>query len=392
MFRIRILDRYIFTEILPPFFLSMAALTLVLLLQRMYKLAELVVSRGATVGAVVKLLLYVLPGFFVIIIPMSLLVASLTAFTRLSSDSEITAMKASRISLYVMMRPLMAFALICFLATAATSLVLVPTANFALKKHLFNMVKSRSMVGIEAGVFSSTFDGMVMYVDKMESLDRMEGIFISDERSTSEPYVIIAKRGKLTADQSTLKVTLAMNDGSIHALPRDETSYSLMSFDAGKLYLDINQALVQKNSQEKSMEETGSLELLRQLKIAKTEGKPTIDLESEFHKRIAIPFACVIFGLIGAPLGIRQSRSGKSAGIAVALMVFLFYYFILAAGTKFADAGTLAPIVAYWLPNLLLTAAAAALVFMKGHEISFDGINRINACYALLKRAFRRSP
>ncbi|MGE5750787.1 MAG: LptF/LptG family permease, partial [Nitrospirota bacterium] len=159
MLKIRIMDRYIFREILAPFFLSMAALTLVLFLQRMFRLAELVVSKGTPVSEIVKIFAYIMPNFLVITIPMSFLVGTLTAFSRLSSDSEVTAMKASRISLYSMTRPVILFALVSFLITSAISLIVAPEANHALKIHLFNLVKSRAMVGIEPGVFSSTFDG-----------------------------------------------------------------------------------------------------------------------------------------------------------------------------------------------------------------------------------------
>lgn len=389
MIRIKVLDRYILGELIPPFFLSLAVLTLVMLLQRMYKLAELIISQGASIGSVAKLLLYILPGFSIITIPVSLLVAALTAFIRLSSDSEITAMKASRISLYRMIKPLLAFAFASFLMTAALSLILVPATNYALKTQLFDMVKSRAMVGIEPGIFSSTFDGMVMYVDKMKSLDKMEGIFISDERNSQEPYVIVARHGMLTADPQSLKVTLSMKEGAIHTLPRDEESYTLMTFDAGRLYLDINHALVQKDTIEKDIEDTDSGDLLKQLRIARAVGKPTIPLESELHKRIAIPFACIIFGLIGAPLGIRQSRTGKSGGIAIALLVVLVYYIILAAGTKLADLGTLSPALAYWLPNLILTGASAALVFIKGQELSLGILHRLYELPARIQSAFK---
>ncbi len=128
-----IMDRYIFREMVPWFFLTMAVLTLVLFLQKLFRLADLVVSKGATVLSTAKVLAFVMPGFLVITIPMSLLVASLMTFGRLSSDSEITAMKSSRISLYRMIRPVFLFALIAFAVTAFTSLVLVPGANSALK-------------------------------------------------------------------------------------------------------------------------------------------------------------------------------------------------------------------------------------------------------------------
>jgi lipopolysaccharide export system permease protein len=385
MFRMRILDRYIFREILAPFFLSIAALTLVLFLQKMFRLAELIVSKGATVLSTAKLLAYILPSFLVLTIPMSFLVATLTAFTQLCSDSEVTAMKASRVSLYNMIRPVMLFAVAAFTVTALTSLIIAPESNHALKVHLFNLVKSRAMVGIEPGVFSSTFDGMVIYVDKMENLDSMEGIFISDERSAKEPYAIVARRGRLIADPESLKVTLAMQQGSIHALPRNEESYSTMAFDSGNLYLDISHALVQKGPPGRDFDEIGSLELFRDLRQAKAEGKPTIDIESELHKRLSIPFACLLFGLIGAPLGIRRSRSGKSAGIGIALLVFLVYYMVLAAGTNLSDTGKLSPAVAYWLPNVLMTAAAGALVYKKGQEIDFNIFGRLEAIYRRLR-------
>ena len=385
MFRMRILDRYIFREILTPFFLSIAALTLVLFLQRMYRLAELVVSKGATVSSTAKLFAYIMPSFLILTIPMSFLVGTLTAFTQLSSDSEVTAMKASRISLYNMIRPVMLFALLAFTFTALTSLIVAPAANHALKVHLFNIVKSRAMVGIEPGVFSSTFDGMVIYVDKMETLDNMKGIFISDERSAKEPYAIIAQRGKLIANPESLNVTLAMNQGAIHALPRDEQSYSTMNFDSGNLYLDISHALVQRGSSDIDFNEIDSLELFQELKRARAEGKPTIDIESELHRRLSIPFACLLFGLIGAPLGIRRSRSGKSAGISMALLVFLVYYMVLAAGTNLSDTGKLSPAIAYWLPNVLMTAAAGMLVYKKGHEKDFNVFRFIEKSYHRLR-------
>ncbi len=391
--RSRTLDRYIFREMLPPFFLSMAVLLLVLFLEKLFRIADLVVSKSATVMATIKALSYVIPGFLVITIPMSLLVASLTTFARLSADSEITAMKASRISLYNMIRPVFLFALIAFAVTAATSLVLVPGANTALKAHLFNMVKSQAMVGIEPGIFSNTFDGMVIYVDKMESLDKMEGIFISDERSVKEPYVIVAKRGNLITDQQTLNVTLALQEGSIHTLPRDEQSYTRMGFDAARLYLDISNALVRQGAPGREFEDMSSIELIQEIKRFRTEGKRTSSIETELHKRLSIPFACIILGLIGAPLGIRQSRSGKSAGVAISLLAFLIYYIVLSTATNLANTGTFRPDVAFWVPNGMMLAAAGIFVIIKGQEVNFMIMDGISArYYRLMSRIKDRKP
>lgn len=386
--RTRILDRYIFLEMLPPFFLSMSVLTLVLFLQKLFRLADLVVSKGATLASIVKVLAYLVPGFLVITIPMSLLVASLTTFASLSAGSEITAMKASRVSLYRMIRPVMFFAVIAFAITAITSLVLVPGAKTALKTHLFNMMKSRATVGIDPGVFSSAFDGMVVYVDKMESIDNMEGVFISDERSEKDPYVILAKRGKLIADQQSLNVTFALQEGSIHTVPKDEKTYTKMSFDAARLYLDMNETF--QGAPGKGFEDMGSMELVRMIKRLRGEKQPTYAIETELHKRISIPFACLILGLIGAPLGIRRSRSGKSAGVAIALLVFLIYYIILGSATNLAETGMLRPVLAYWVPNCMMAAAAVLFVAIKGQEIDFLIFRRISVLFYSLKSSMRR--
>jgi len=391
MLKIRIMDRYIFREILAPFFLSMAALILVLFLQRMFRLAELVVSKGTPVSEIVKIFAYIMPNFLVITIPMSFLVATLTAFSRLSSDSEVTAMKASRISLYSMTRPVMLFALVSFLVTSTISFVVAPAANHALKVHLFELVKSRALIGIEPGVFTSTFDGMVIYVDKMESIDNMEGIFISDERSAKDPYAIVARRGKLIADPQSLNVTLEMHQGSIYTLPRDEKSYSTMSFESGNLYLDISHALIRQGSSERDFEEIGSFELFRILRRTAAEGGATLAIENELHKRLSIPFACLIFGLIGAPLGIRRTRSGKSAGIAIALLVFLVYYIVLATGMNLSETGKLSPVLAYWIPNCLMLILAVLFMIKRGQEKDLRIFAALGDLYSRLKTGRKKT-
>jgi len=330
------------------------------------------------------------PGFFVITIPMSLLVAALTTFARLSSDSEITAMRASRISLYRMIRPVFLFAMLAFAVTAFTSLMLVPIASARLKSHLFNMVKSRAMVGIEPGIFSNTFDGMVIYVDKMTSNEQMTGVFISDERSVKDPYVIVSKKGNLIADPASLNVTLNLQDGTIHTVPHDN-QYSKMAFDKARMYLNIGNALVQKGSSSKVFEDMDSAELVQEIERLRRDGKPTFTFETELHKRLSFPFACLVLGLIGAPLGIRKSRTGKSAGVALALLAFLVYYIVLGSATNLAETGTVRPLLAYWIPNAAMAIAAILFVIIRAREVNFMIMSRISRFYYGLKDRFSKT-
>ena len=136
---------------------------------------------------------------------------------------------------------------------------------------------------------------------------------------------------------------------------------------------------------DREYDEIGSGELYRELLRTRSAGKPTREIESELHKRLSLPFACLLFGLIGAPLGMRRTRSGKSAGIAIALLVFLVYYILLASGTNLSNTGKLPPAVAYWLPNVLMTAGAVVLVVKKGQEQDFKIWTAITDAYYRLK-------
>lgn len=375
--RLSILDRYLLRELASPFFLGLAVLTLVLFIQKMFRLAELVISKGVTLLATMKLFLLILPGFLVITVPMSMLLASLIAFSRLSSDSEITAMKASCISLYRMLRPAAFLSIITCAATAVISLALLPASNQMLKEHMFSLVKSSAMVAIEPGVFTNKFNGMVIYVDKMRSISELEGIFISDERSGKDSYVITAKRGKLIADPASLDVVLAMEEGTIHSTLRPDQPYRDTSFLTGRLFMDINNVFVPAGQFSTGFKHTGTLELMRDIRAARSEGRPTASMESELHTRLSIPFACLVFGMVGVPLGIRKARTGKSSGIAIGLVVFLGYYIILGSSKNMTEAGTLPPAAAYWTPNMLIAAASAALLYLKGEEIQFVFLMRM---------------
>jgi lipopolysaccharide export system permease protein len=300
-------------------------------------------------------------------------------------------MKASRVSLYAMIMPVLQFSFVLFLVTGAIAHFLAPHANYAFKAQLFNMVKSRAMVGLEQGVFSSTFDGTVIYVDRINSLDDMQGLFISDERSQQEPYAITASKGSLITNPENFNVTLVMDHGSVHVQPRQEGTYTFMSFDTGRLFLDINRASLRSSGDEgRDVSEMDSLALMKQIRSAKAAGTPAQQQEIEFQKRMSVSYACLIFGLIGAPLGIRRNRTGKSAGVAIAIAVILLYYVVLGTASNLARSGALSPLAATWIPNGILTAVAIAMVVKKGNEIYFGIGTRIGEVLTGIIARFRR--
>ena len=123
--------------------------------------------------------------------------------------------------------------------------------------------------------------------------------------------------------------------------------------------------------------ETPTLELVRIVKRNKAEGRSVLDPESELHKRFSIPVACLVFGLVVFPSASGAALQGKSAGIAVALGVFLVYYMLLGTGKNLAEARTFSPAAAYWVPNGLMLLAAALFVVLKAREIDLGIAHRI---------------
>ena len=273
--------------------------------------------------------------------------------------------------------------------TAVISLAVLPGSNQALKEHMFSLVKSSAMVAIEPGIFTSKFNGLVIYVDKMKSADDLKGIFLSDERSGKDAYVITAKRGKLLADTKSLDVVLAMEEGVIHTAIGEKQPFIHSSFNAGRLFMDINNIFIATGQFDSGFKHVGSLDLLRQIRQARRDSKPAASMASEFHTRLIIPFACLVFGLVGAPLGIRRARSGKSAGVVTAILIFLGYYIILGSSKNIAESGALPPAAAYWIPNILIAAAAAAVIYSKGHEIQFGAMGRIGKWAGLLRERLK---
>jgi lipopolysaccharide export LptBFGC system permease protein LptF len=181
-----------------------------------------------------------------------------------------------------------------------------------------------------------------------------------------------------------------MEHGTVHLQPRQDGSYTLMSFDTGRVNLDINRASLRRGSEGRDINETDSLDLYRAMRKAKAEGRQVKALEMEIHKRMSIAYACLIFGLIGAPLGIRRARTGRSAGVAIAIGVILVYYLILGTGSNLAEGGTLSPLVAYWVPNGVITAIALTLVIKKGSEINFGFSHRAGSLVRRLLANVRR--
>ena len=380
---------YILKEILPISFIGLMIFTFILLMDKILKLIELIVSRGVNLFQILKLLLYISPSFLVFTIPMAVLLSILLAFGRLSTDSEITALKASGISLYQLFLPVIVFSVSAYLVTTFLVFYGLPWGNQGFKNTLFAIAQSKADIEIKERVFDDTFDGLVVYVDKVPIQGkRMQGIIIYDERDREKLTTIFATEGLLANNPKSQEVILKLFSGDIHRFEKQNHVYQKVRFDTYDLKLELSRAFtaIGKKLKDKEMsldEIEGKMEQMRK------RGQDTTPLEVEAHKRYAFPFACIIFGLVGVPLGIQPRRSGRSYGFIFSIALILAYYISITASEILAVRHMIPAFLAGWAPNLLFGCLGIYLLVKTAKESPFKPSIWLNEAIVAIQRKWR---
>lgn len=377
----KIINRYLFRELVTSFSIGLLVFTFTLLMDKIIRLTELVINKGVPLSYILELLLYILPSFFAVTIPMAMLLSVLVTFSRLSADNEITALKASGISLYSLLPPVVTLSLCGVIITTYIMVSLLPYGNQAFKNLLFNIVRAKASVAIEEGVFNDTFDGLVIFVKEMPSSKELREIFISDIRNPQEPYIIVAKKGAFISDTSNLKVILKLWDGSLHSQRKDTASYNRAQFDSYDLQLDLDQNLTSETKVQKGSREMTPSELMEKIDAYKREGKNYYIWLVDLHKKFSIPFACLIFGIIGLPLGLLTKKSGRLGGFAISIGVIFIYYVFITTGENLSNKGKIHPFFAMWTPNIIFGALGLFLFNRASRITEFKGLNKVYRIY-----------
>ena len=370
----KILDRYILRELVVPGVRhGRREHHLILLIVRILKLVELVVNRGVPLRQIITLFSYIMPAFLEVTVPMALLLAILVAFGRLSSDSEITALRAAGISLYRMLRPVAVFAVAIAVLTLGLSLYARPWGNTQLRTGLYDIVRTRAVAGIKPKIFNDEFNGLVIYVDHIQpATDALKGILISDTRDSSMHNTVYAETGHLFSNEGHRTLTLRLENGGIYSTGSSH-DYQDTRFATYDITLDVDTALAQLRNRDKDASEMTLPELRAAIASKTVAGDPTFVERVEVQRKFSIPFACLVFAALGVPLGIQPSRSVHSRGFSMSLVLIFVYYLLLTFGQNLGERGTLPTAVAVWLPNTVLSVVAIYLLARAARE---DGSRR----------------
>ena len=368
--KLPLLYKYIIREITSPFFICLFVFTGILFLIRSLQLVNLIINKNIPPLEIVFLFSCIIPQFLEIAIPMSLLISTIIAFSRLSTDSEIIVMRATGINLNKLAVPTFIFGTACTITALCISCWLSPYSNAKFNQGIFEIAKTKASAGIIPGVFNELGDITVYAKNIDQDSKKLSGIIIGDRKDSKNPRTFIANYGDIIANDAQHSIIFRLYNGIINegflAEPKI-TSFSVTSinFSPDSIFGNADD---KKNQKPNEISITKLLSEIKNFHINSAQGEnywgTKTYLLTELNRRLAVPLSCLGVVLIALTLGILPPRGtqqwGVTGSIICGVLIILLYYGTLAISTSFAERESVAYWIV-WLPNLILYSTAAFL-------------------------------
>lgn len=405
----RILTRYVLKEMVGPTVLGFIFYTALILMRNLFDMAGLIIRGSLSGSAVGKLLLYSIPNVVVLTLPMSLLFGLLISIGRLSADSEIVAMRALGISTRKIYRPVFIFSIAMALLTFYLIDVVMPKGNRMFFQMRAELTAASAERVVKPHVFNVEYDNLMLYVNDVDPTNgQWKGVFVADSRgdqsrdvttpaqmaaaaTAATPHedavsgitqqgagqrIIVAQHGNIALDPATKSIWLNLLGAETHVWdPRKPDRYDRTDSNTQRILLptrpsgggsstnnnaEVNRAVP--GFREMNLRELIDQEqTLHKSKFASDRLSRNFALV-EIHKKLAIPFACITFGILGLPLGITNRRGGKSSGFSLSIGIIVLYYLMLTNGEQLATSGKISPFLGIWGANIVLLALGIFLL------------------------------
>jgi LPS export ABC transporter permease LptF len=354
----RMLDRYVYRELLPLFLMGVGLFTFLHVMDRIQDFINFGVS-GAPIGLVARLWALLGLSFLSHTLPMGLLLAVVMAASRLATDLEVVALTALGVSPLRLFRPFFAFALGVALLTATLTLWINPWGR-ATFFTLLGAIQQRAATPLIQERTFTQFGDLVIYAEEVAlATGEFRGVLVSDEREPRALRIAMAPRGRLVADAEHRRIVLRLADGAVHESSLGSPGrYRVTAFGTYDASLDVGaqlravRALAQPERDLTTWDlvsNTRALEWTRSLEKAEM-------FVREFHKRLTFPSAPIVFVMVGFPLGIRLHRGGQRLAAVAAIVLILVYH---VTQETFGSMRALRPWgMGHWAPVVLLASSA----------------------------------
>jgi lipopolysaccharide export system permease protein len=369
-FSFSVMDRYLAIELILPFLFGVGVFSsLGVSVDALFDLIRKITESGLSFAVATKIFLLRFPQFVAYSFPMSTLLATLMTYSRLSSDSELTALKACGVSVYRMILP--AFGVCCLITglTFAFNEMIVPAANYQSSQTLAEALREENPPFNERNIRYEEFKKVTLPNGETEQVmsrlfyakrfdgEEMQGLTILDFSQEELDQIVSAKAARWNAKQNVWD----FSDGTIYVVSPD-AALRIVTFENQQLKLP--RAPLDMASRKRDYDEMNIAQATEYLELLKQGGSDDQirKLQVRIQQKYALPFVCIAFGLVGAALGARLQKAGRATGFAISLAIIFGYYLSTIVFSSLAQLGYISPLLGGWLPNLLGLIAAGLLL------------------------------
>ncbi|MDD9949371.1 MAG: LptF/LptG family permease, partial [candidate division Zixibacteria bacterium] len=376
------LYRYVFKAHVGPFLFSFVITTFILVMDIIFQIADLIIGKNLDLFIVLEVFFLNLAWIVAVSIPMSVLVASLMAFGRLSADNEVTALKAGGVSFFQMVSPVLVAGILLGSGHLFFMDVILPEANYRARSLMNDIHRARPTLLFTQNIFMKDIPGYSILIDRVNPRNNeIHSITIYETGNLRYPRLMTAKSGEFHVNETGSRLDLMLYDGEL--LQQDESSgrYLKEIFERQRFTIRTEPAGVQRSEAGIRGDRELNIEMMRaridewqqeidvasakmvpgpvypdakadSLEAERTRAERTVSLRQrqknsyivEIHKKYAISAACFVFVLIGAPLGVRIRRGSIGVSVGVSLCFFLLYWACLLGGEELADRDMIDPV------------------------------------------------
>ena len=361
--------RYVLKEMFPSFLLCVTLLTFLFMINKVFLSLDLVLNKKVGLTETLLLYLNLLPFILSITIPMGMMVGTLLAFGRLSSDMEVTAFKSGGGHIFHLMAPVLVLGAFMTIIMLYFNDTVLPASKLSAKKITFNMVKKKADVAIRERIFIDQFEDCQFYIDHLNPNGLLAGITMFNHwLSPATLKTVQSKTGDIETNQITYQVYLHLYDGVMSWGNNDFHTYNRLYFERLIVPLKLENQLAPLTEVKKEFEEMNLRELSMAI-LKETDGGTLNHMRTEYQKRLALPFACIVLTWLCAPIGLWTRSKGFTGYILGIAMIFV-YYLMFIFGMNFSNEGKVAPFWGLWGANLILGFAGCVIYYLVVSERS----------------------
>jgi lipopolysaccharide export system permease protein len=360
---VRIFTRYILKEVTSHALIGAAVFTFVIFMRELTRILEVVVRNSAPLPSVAELFFFILPAAFKVTIPMGVLVGILLGLSRMAADSEVTAMRASGVSVRTFLKIISMFGIAAWLLALLNTVIIEPRSAAALAQLQNKLASAQISFEVQPRVFYEGFKNHVLYVEDVSTAGGAavwKDVFDADISTPGAPKITIAKEA-IVSSAGPEAIRLHLIKGETHDTnARTPDQYTITTFDETDVAISLPPAV--KPAQEAvPVAQLSTIELFRQKYNPNKEFARWYWIE--FNRRLALPTACLVLVLIGIPLGLSAKKGGKGAGFVLTIALVFIYYFLSIIGVSLARGGKISPVLGVWMANIIFALIGGLLLW-----------------------------